>query len=257
VALRRRNKKALDEPTEVKSDATPEPAADGAGASGGPDAPNEAEGRSATADSSDGPLDASHPPRELPEGWGRIDLGALNLGVPAGVELRLDVDQGTGRVNAVVVVLEPLALQIMAYAAPKTLGIWDDVRAEIASSLAAQSGSAAEQQGRFGAELLATVPAEGGTVEARFLGVDGPRWFLRGVISGTGAHDDEASALAHDVFAATIIVRDDEARPSQEPLPVTVPRQSAPVPPDQADEVPGRTQVLSPFERGPEITEIR
>jgi hypothetical protein len=58
------------------------------------------------------------------------------------------------------------------------------------------------------------------------------------------------------VFAATVVVRDDEARPSQEPLLVTMPRQSAPVESGSAEEDES-SNVLSPFERGPEITEIR
>jgi hypothetical protein len=148
--------------------------------------------------------------------------------VPAGIEIRLDVDQTSGMVNAAVVVLDPLALQVMAYAAPRTLGIWDDVREQIRSSLTDGGGVADEVDGAFGPELRAHVPAEGGQVEARFLGVDGPRWFLRGVVSGPGAHDDDACALALEVFAATVVARDDEARPSQEPLPVVLPKGATP-----------------------------
>jgi hypothetical protein len=175
-----------------------------------------------------GPFDAEDAPGEVPEGWGRIDLGSLRLGVPAGVEVRLDVDQASGMVNAAVVVLDPLALQVMAYAAPRTLGIWDDIREQIRTSLTAGGGVADEVTGIFGPELRAQVPAEGGRVEARFLGVDGPRWFLRGVVSGPGAHDDTACALAFDIFAATVVARDDEARPSQEPLPVVLPKGATP-----------------------------
>jgi hypothetical protein len=175
-----------------------------------------------------GPFDGLDAAGDPPEGWGRIDLGSLHLTVPAGVEVRMDVDQTSGMVNAVVVMLEPLALQVMAYAAPRTLGIWDDVREQISDSLGQGGGSATERSGRFGPEILAQVPSDDGRVEARFLGVDGPRWFLRGVISGSGAHDDQASARALNVFAATVIVRDDEARPSQEPLPVVLPKGAVP-----------------------------
>jgi hypothetical protein len=175
-----------------------------------------------------GPFDGLDAAGDPPEGWGRIDLGAMHLTVPAGVEVRMDVDQNSGLVNAVVVMLEPLALQVMAYAAPRTLGIWDEVREQISGSLGQGGGSATQREGRFGPEILAQVPSDEGRVEARFMGVDGPRWFLRGVISGSGAHDDLASARALEVFAATIVVRDDEARPSQEPLPVVLPKGAAP-----------------------------
>lgn len=162
---------------------------------------------------------------DLPETWGRMDLGALVLTMPEGVEVRLDVDEASQTVGAVGVVIEPLMLQIMAYAAPRTLGIWDEIRSEIAANATSSGGTVDHAQGRFGHELLAQLPTDGGgRVEARFMGVDGPRWFLRGVVSGQGAHDDEVSGLALDIFGMVTVVRDDEARPSQEPLPVTVPR---------------------------------
>jgi hypothetical protein len=254
VALRRRSKKdpAIEADGESTADLSDDEALDGVDTT---DDDTAADGVSDGGDTH-GPLDSTQPARPLPQGWGRIDLGALQLGVPAGVELRLDVDQASGRVNAVLVVLEPVALQLMAYAAPRTLGIWDEVRAEIAASLTGSAGSSTERDGRFGPELLARIAADGGEAEARFMGVDGPRWFLRGVISGPGAHDDEVVALAQEVFAATVVVRDDEARPSQEPLLVTMPRQSAPVESGSAEEGES-SNVLSPFERGPEITEIR
>ena len=53
-----------------------------------------------------------------------MDLGALVLTLPDGVEVRLDVDEASQTVGAVGVVLEPLMLQVMAYAAPRTAGIW-------------------------------------------------------------------------------------------------------------------------------------
>lgn len=165
---------------------------------------------------------------EVPDGWGRMDLGSLLLTLPDGVEVRLDVDQSTGVVSAVGVVLEPLMLQIMAYAAPRTMGIWEDIRGEITANVTSSGGTVSASSGPLGAELLAKLPAEGGArVEARFVGIDGPRWFLRGVVSGSGAHDDEASARALEILSSVTVVRDDEARPAQEPLPVTVPRDPA------------------------------
>lgn len=180
----------------------------------------------ATDDRSQGPWDFTVDGLpEVPEGWGRMDLSALVLTLPDGVEVRLDVDEASQTVGAVGVVLEPLMLQLMAYAAPRTMGIWEEIRAEIAANATSSGGTVHNAQGRFGPELLAQLPADGGgRVEARFIGVDGARWFLRGVVSGPGAHDDEVSALALDILSRVTVVRDDEARPSQEPLPVTVPR---------------------------------
>ena len=42
---------------------------------------------------------------------------------------------------------------------------------------------------------------------ARFLGVDGPRWFLRGVISGRAAVEDTKAEPLLQVFRDTVVVR--------------------------------------------------
>lgn len=217
------------------------------------------------ADGTDGPFDSRHAPTEIPAEWGRIDLGSLILTVPSGVELRFDANQETSAVNSVVVVLDDMAVQVMGYAAPRSLGIWDEVRGDIAGQLGSGGGSANEVDGRFGPELHAHVPTDDGLLEARFMGIDGPRWFLRGVISGPGAHDDLTVERALEVFAGTVVVRDDEARPSQEPLPVSLPQQDGsgqlvidtPESADAADVADAEVDPLKPFERGPEITEIR
>ena len=53
-----------------------------------------------------------------------------------------------------------VAAPAMAFAAPRTEGIWDDVREEIRVALAAQ-GPVEEAQGSFGKELLARAHVPG------------------------------------------------------------------------------------------------
>ena len=55
-----------------------------------------------------------------------------------------------------------------------------------------------ETEGSFGTELMAQVPAEPGQPASglrlvRFIGVDGPRWFLRGLFSGPAASGGESA----------------------------------------------------------------
>src|SRR5690625_7849163 len=76
------------------------------------------------------------------------------------------------------------ALQLQAVAAPRSGGLWDELRPEIAASVEKQGGTADEVDGPFGREILARLPVttqDGrmGHRPARFIGVDGPRWFLR------------------------------------------------------------------------------
>src|SRR4029077_6078657 len=80
-------------------------------------------------------------------------------------------------------------VQIQAFAAARRGALWDDVRAEIAAELNTAGGRSKETEGSSGIELMAQVPAEPGQPAAgmrlvRFVGVDEPRWFVRGLFPG-------------------------------------------------------------------------
>ena len=196
---------------------------------------------------------------------GRLDLGALWMtGIP-GMELRLEVEQESQSVVGVTAVLGESAVQLQAFAAPRSEGIWDDIRTEIAASITSQGGTADQTSGPFGAELQARMPGQapdGRTVfsPARFVGVDGPRWFLRAVLSGRAAIDEDAASALLDVVRATVVVRGDEAMAPRELLALKLPDQGDPNAQDLADAeaataAPSMAD-FKPFERGPEITEI-
>jgi hypothetical protein len=194
---------------------------------------------------------------------GRLDLGSLWLtGVP-GLELRLEVEQESQNVVGVTAVLGESAVQLQAFAAPRREGIWKEIRTEIAASITSQGGTADLTSGPLGAELQARIPGQGPdgrTVfsPARFIGVDGPRWFLRAVLSGRAAIDEDAASALLDVVSATVVVRGDEAMAPRELLSLKLPDQPVPVVEDVPDEDPAAPKLsdLNPFERGPEITEI-
>ena len=83
----------------------------------------------------DGPYDVSEEPQD---GLVRLDLGGLRVPGADGMELRLELDEAGETVQAVTVATADSTMQLMAFAAPRTDGIWDDVREEIRKSLAAQ-----------------------------------------------------------------------------------------------------------------------
>ncbi|HWS58081.1 MAG TPA: DUF3710 domain-containing protein [Actinotalea sp.] len=189
----------------------------------------------------------------------RVDLGALWLPGRDGMELRMEIDKSTSIVSAAAVTLQGSTLQVQVFAAPRTEGIWDEIRAEIAESVVKQGGTADDLPGPFGREILARVPirtAEGRTGHrpARFIGHDGPRWFLRGVLTGRAAIDPQDAQDLEGVFADIVVVRGTAAKAPRDLLPLTMPgvRPAAPVPPA----APAATPALDPFARGPEITEI-
>lgn len=58
---------------------------------------------------------------------------------------------------------------------------------------------------------------------ARFVGVDGPRWLLRGVIMGRAASEADAKAQVVELFRELVVVRGDEPMPPSELLELKVP----------------------------------
>lgn len=197
------------------------------------------------------------------DGVQRLDLGGLLVAGAEGMQLQLQVDENTQQVVAAHAVVGETALQLQPFAAPRTEGIWDEVRGEIAAGLTEQGGACSEAPGPFGTELRAQVPVQlpdgtTGLQQVRFLGYDGPRWFLRGVISGAGAVDPAAAAPLEAVFAHTVVVRGDAPMAPRSPIPLRLPTAAAPEgeagEPDEGED--GRDP-LKPFERGPEITEVR
>ncbi len=197
---------------------------------------------------------------------GRVDLGALWVrGVP-GMELRLEVDQQTQQVNAATVVLGESALQLQAFAAPRSSGLWDEIRLEIAEAVGRQGGTVEEHHGAFGLALRTRMPSESGgrTVfaPATFIGVDGPRWFLRGVLSGRAAIDEEAAGPLLEVFRAAVVVRGVEPMAPRELLPLRLPTDPRAETAEgdeaeDAEDAADERRRADPFERGPEITEVR
>jgi hypothetical protein len=211
------------------------------------------DGSSPLSDRSAGPWDVS----ERPEEEGYIDLGALRVLGRDGMELRLEVEEASGGVTAATIQLGGSAVQLQAFAAPRSEGIWDEIRQEIASGITQQGGTADEVPGPFGRELIARIPARTpdgrtGHQPARFVGVSGPRWFLRAVFHGAAVYEADAAGLLESVVREIVVVRGPEAMAPRELLALRLPGAAVAVPgPDDEQPVP-----LRPFERGPEITEI-
>lgn len=170
-----------------------------------------------------GPFDVSEVPAMRPY----VDLGGIKVQPREGLQLRLEVDEQAKRVLAVTLDFQGSLLQLQAFSAPKTTGLWHGVRRELAQQMTAQGAQLEETEGPLGPELVATtpVPAEqgGGSRRARFIAVDGPRWMLRGVIMGKAAEDASAHADIVEVFRSTVVVRGDGPMPPSELLPLHVP----------------------------------
>ena len=244
---RRRNAGDRDLATETAEDI----AAEGAAADEG----------AASVAPADGPWDMAEPHPDLP----RVDLGSLQVPVMAGMDIQLVFAEEHG---AWVTVRHELSeLQLQAFAAPKRDSLWDEVRTEIAAEIAGAGGASAERAGPFGTELIAHVPAEPGQPRSglrpvRFTGVDGPRWFLRGLFSGAAAENPAAAVPLEALMREVVVVRGDHPMPPRDLLELRLPAEAA----QALAEEQARAQQENenrfatppnPFERGPEFTETR
>lgn len=209
------------------------------------------------AGSRSGPYDITQAP---PDGPARLDLGVLQLPTPDGVEIRVEADPGTREAYGVVLITGEGQLHLSVFAAPKSAGLWPDVRREIVAALVAGGGSGQETPGRFGVQIVgrsvSEVPGRGRVAQpVRLLGVDGPRWFLRGTISGRAAAEPTAAQRFEEMFAEVVVARGSSPMAPREPLALVLPAEVRKV--LGIDVVTDGRPVIDIYTRGPEITETR
>lgn len=156
-----------------------------------------------------------------------VDLGGVKILPRADLHLRLEVEEATKRVVAVGLEYHGSTLQVQPFAAPRSSGLWHDIREQILEQLHKQGAKAKPVAGPFGPEIFAEIPVvqDGatGTRLARFIGVDGPRWFLRGVIAGPGATDADAAKEIEELFRSIVVVRGTAPMPPRDLIPLTMP----------------------------------
>ena len=186
-----------------------------------------------------GPLDSSEVEPEVLEAEDRIDLGALVITGLPGMELRLQVDEQSGDVQAILLVLEDSALELRAFAAPRTAGIWPEVRREIAAEATRMGGTASETEGPFGTELVLVVPVEDPEGQifsqtSRVIGVDGPRWLLRATVLGRAAVEPDAAPPMEQALRDVIVVRGSEPMAPRESLALRLPAGAQPATEEEA-----------------------
>lgn len=169
-----------------------------------------------------GPFDASEATSE----GTYIDLGSLRIPARAGLGLRLEMEEASKRLVAVALDLNGSTLQVQAFAAPRSSGLWADVRSKLVETLVAQGGETEEADSDLGTSLEAKVPMLAGGAPERpvhFYGVDGPRWFLRGVVTGAACVDAERRAEIIELFRGVVVSRGDKPVPPRDLLELTMP----------------------------------
>ena len=175
-------------------------------------------------ESAGGPWDVA----DQPELGRRIDFGALRFSVPAGYVVQRPANDNDGQVPVVLLRGPEGALRLRVFAAPRDGGLWHDLRADVVREVREREGTAEEVEGPFGTEVRCVLPVKTpdgapAVQPSRVIGVDGPRWTLRGTFLGPVAQDPRDDGDLMDVFRGVVVVRGPEARRAGEVLPLTLP----------------------------------
>ena len=158
-----------------------------------------------------------------------IDFGSIRVPASENLQFRLEVEEATKRIVAITIDSGESSLQLQAFAAPKHEGLWHEIRSQIGQALLQQGAEIKEGIGTLGHEIASRQPISDDSGEivghklARFVGVDGPRWFLRGVISGAALNDPIAAGEIENLFRHVVVNRGETPLPPRDLLPLTVP----------------------------------
>lgn len=178
---------------------------------------------------SPGPIDVS----ELDPEAVYIDLGSMLVQPPEGLDLRIQVDEESGTVMTVLLVAEEGVIEMRAFASSRGGDLWEHARGEIAADTVRRGGSATEQDGPFGVELMCQVPVTGPDGESlmqpsRVIGCTGPRWFVRATIAGRPALDPAYAEPFEKALRTLAVRRGAEAMAPGEALPLRLPPEARP-----------------------------
>ena len=80
--------------------------------------------------------------------------------------------------------------------------------------------------GPFGIELVGTLKVDGRPTPVRFIGVDGPRWFLRAMLVGAVASDPAKARPLEDALRNVVVVRGSDPLPVREQVPLHLPTEA-------------------------------
>lgn len=181
-----------------------------------------------------GPWDSAE--RSVTDDPTYVDLGSLIVRGHDDYAIQLPADNEEGEIGSVLMVTDGGALELRAFAATRSGGLWDEVRSDIIAEVERLGGEATEDEGPHGTELKVTVPAttpdgETGVQPSRIMGIEGPRWLLRATLLGEAALAPEGHLLM-DALNDVIVVRGDGPRMLREPLLLRIPPNAVATPPD-------------------------
>ncbi len=158
-----------------------------------------------------------------------LDFESIRIAPKPGLVVRADIDEVNNRVVAITLEEDGHRLQLQAFAASKIDGMWEQTLLALEQAVTDQGGSTQRIDGALGPEIKAGIPVvEDGQrllKESRFIGVDGPRWFLRGVLTGPDLSHPPRYLSLIELFRSVGVSRGETPLPPGDLLPLSIPVQ--------------------------------
>ena len=150
-----------------------------------------------------------------------LNLGSVRIPMPKGSQVQVEMgEQGPKMVH---IVTEFGRLTPVAFAAPRTGGLWEESSEEIGEGMRSEGMPMHFEEGPWGREVV----GEGTNGMVRIIGVEGPRWLYRVTLAAPTGREEQLAQLGREVVARSFIYRGQDAILSGNSLPVTLPQQLA------------------------------
>jgi hypothetical protein len=169
---------------------------------------------------------------------GYVDLGALLVRARDEFTIQLPAEDESGNIASAVLMAEEGALELRAFAATRSGGLWDEVRDELILEVTRLGGQSEQVDGPFGPELRVRVPVElpdgeEGFQPSRIVGIEGPRWMLRATFLGEAGLNPSDEGVLMEALRDVVVVRGVEARIPREALLLTLPDNAVATPDEE------------------------
>ncbi|QPK82488.1 DUF3710 domain-containing protein [Corynebacterium qintianiae] len=150
----------------------------------------------------------------------------LNLGsmkVPLPTDSQVQVEMGEAGPKMVHIVTRHGRATPVAFAAPRTGGMWEESSEEIAEGMRSEGMPVGFETGPWGREIVGT----GTNGIIRIIGVEGPRWLYRVTLASPSGKEDEMATLGRELVARSFVYRGNDPILAGNSLPVVLPQQLA------------------------------
>ncbi len=169
-----------------------------------------------------GPRDVS----EVDTSVGYLDFGCIRVPAIEGMQISAIGNVQDGKASGLRLVVGTSLLEIEVFAAPRSGGVWTEMRTALADLARNMKATVEPRNTRYGVEqflgILVDLPDGGkGRTYVREIGHEGSRWVTRIKLLGQAAVDPKVGSQFEGLIDRLVIVRGPEPRARLELLPVT------------------------------------